>query len=231
MVNLLLFDIDGTLILDSHAGQTAYIRAFQTRYGVAFGMEELPPTSGKTDLMIVREMLDLSGLAEHPVDDPDFVRIYIRHLKESVQSDPGRLAPGARDLLETLAKRNDMYLALETGNIESGAKTKLAYHDIAHFFATGGFGSDGTTRQEIIASGIDKSQRLFGTTFDRIVVIGDTPYDIACAHANKVHCIAVSTGSFTYDQLKAENADHVFEDLTDVEVFITVVNTLSTVAK
>jgi phosphoglycolate phosphatase-like HAD superfamily hydrolase len=98
------------------------------------------------------------------------------------------LAPGARELLETLAKRDDMYLALGTGNIESGAKTKLAYHDIEHFFATGGFGSDGTTRQEIIASGIDKSQRLFGTTFDRIIVIGDTPYDIACAHANNVHC-------------------------------------------
>jgi phosphoglycolate phosphatase-like HAD superfamily hydrolase len=231
MDNLLLFDIDGTLILDSHAGHTAYIRAIQTRYGVEFGMEEIPPTSGKTDLIILRELLDLIGLAEQPVDDPDLVRAYIRHLEDSVQSDPGRLAPGGRELLETLANRDDMYLALGTGNIESGAKTKLAYHDIEHFFATGGFGSDGTTRQEIIASGIEKSQRLFGTTFDRIIVIGDTPYDIACAHANNVHCIAVSTGSFTYDQLKAENADHVLEDLTDVEIFLTVIDTLSEVVK
>jgi len=231
MGNLLLFDIDGTLILDSHAGHTAYLRAIQTRYGVEFNMDEIPPTSGKTDLIILRELLDLSGLVEQPVDDPGLVRAYIGHLEDSVQGDPGRLAPGARELLETLAKRDDMYLALGTGNIESGAKTKLAYHDIAYFFAAGGFGSDGTTRQEIIASGIDKSQRLFGTTFHRIIVIGDTPYDIACAHANNVHCIAVSTGSFTYDQLKAENADHVLEDLTDVDIFITAVNTLSKVTK
>jgi len=146
MQNVLLFDIDGTLILDSHAGHTAYIRAIQTRYGVEFGMEEISPTSGKTDLVILRELLDLSGLAEHPIDDHDLVRAYIRHLEDSGQRDPGRLAPGARELLETLAKRDDMYLALGTGNLESGAKTKLAYHNIAHFFATGGFGSDGTTR-------------------------------------------------------------------------------------
>lgn len=227
MRNLLLFDIDGTLILNSQAGQTAYIRAIESRYGIKFSMEEMPPTSGKTDLMILRELLDLSGLAEQSVDDPDLLRAYIRHLEESVQSDPGRLAPGARELLEALARRDDMYLALGTGNLESGAKTKLAYHNIEHFFAIGGFGSDGTTREAIIAAGIDKSERLFGTTFDRIIVVGDTPRDIACAHANNVHCIAVSTGPFTYDQLKAENADYVFEDLTDVEMFLIVIDTLS----
>jgi len=194
-------------------------------------MEEIPPTSGKTDLVILRELLDLSGLAEQPIDDPDLVRAYIRHLEDSVQRDPGRLAPGARELLETFAKRDNMYLALGTGNLESGAKTKLAYHNIAHFFATGGFGNDGTTRQEIIASGIEKCERRFGKTFDRIIIIEDTPYDIACAHANNVYCIAVSTGSFTYDELKTENADYVLEDLTDVEIFITAVNTLCKVVK
>ena len=39
------------------------------------------------------------------------------------------------------------------------------------------------------------------------MVIGDTPLDIACAHADGVRCIAVTTGPYRADDLQA--ADEV----------------------
>ncbi len=47
------------------------------------------------------------------------------------------------------------------------------------------------------------------------VVIGDTPRDVACAHAHGARCLAVATGEYSVDALLRAGADVVFEDLRD----------------
>jgi phosphoglycolate phosphatase-like HAD superfamily hydrolase len=52
---------------------------------------------------------------------------------------------------------------------------------------------------------------------ERVVVIGDTPHDVACARAIGARVIAVATGNYSEDQLRAAGADVTLPDLADTE--------------
>jgi len=223
---LLLFDIDGTLILGSNAGITAYLRAVQKRHNVTVRREQLSRSCGKTDFIVLREVLDLAGLHQEDERDPELIRAYLAELVEAVKEDPGVLAPGLRELLERLGQEKDMVLALGTGNIQAGARVKLARHNVDSVFPTGGFAEDGNTRSQIIAAAAARAAEVYQEAFSKIVVIGDTPSDIQCARDNGFYAVAVATGSFSRDELMAAQPDLVLDDLTDAVGFIEYVRRL-----
>mgnify|MGYP000924404997 CR=1 FL=1 len=227
MNTLLLFDIDGTLILNSTAGLTAYLRALKNRFGVQLTTSDIAPACGKTDFIILRELLDTAGLEQESPQDPKLIALYLEHLHEALQEDPGTIAQGTVQFLESLANEKDMFLALGTGNLAEGARIKLAHHRLDHFFSTGGFAEDGATREELVAQGLAKAQCLFKTTFDKVVVIGDTPRDIACAQDNNFHSIAVATGSFSAQELRDARADRVLNNLENTQEIISIIRGLS----
>ena len=226
MNTLLMFDIDGTLILNSTAGLTAYLRALHDRFGVKLTSADLAPACGKTDLIILRELLDTAGLEEESPQDSELIAQYYTRLREALQEEPGDIAPGAMELLERLAKEQGMFLALGTGNLAEGARIKLAHHNLDHYFTTGGFSEDGATRNELIARGVTKAKRVFNTAFDKVIVIGDTPRDIACAKDNDFYSIAVATGSFGVQELEDAGADRVLDDLVNTEEIIMTIRAL-----
>lgn len=216
---LLLFDIDGTLIKGSRAGRVAYARTIQTGLGVSPRMSGLR-TSGKTDIMILEELLNRHGLRGRRVDMNEVFAAYLRHLEEAFRLDPGEVCPGVRDLLHVLSGQAHLWLALGTGNLEQAAWMKLAVHGLDGYFAAGGFGSDAPERKAVIAAGIAKAQARYGTRFQRVVVIGDTPDDIECARVNAVHSIGVGTGPFGLGVLRRAGATLVFPDLSDTDAVI-----------
>lgn len=223
---LLLFDIDGTLIRGSVAGQTAYIRTMQSMYHATVDLRNMQ-ISGKTDLINLRNLLESCELDPRLAEDDGLIATYLHHLAEAVQADPGVMCPGVGCLLDTLVGQTEMRLALGTGNLEAGARIKLAAHNLNAYFATGGFGSDATERADVIAAGIAKAGIWFGERFERIVVVGDTPLDVACAKVNGVHSIAVATGSFGSEELRQAGATLVFPDLTETEIFLDALRALA----
>ena len=104
-------------------------------------------------------------------------------------------------------------LALVTGNLEPVARRKLASAGIGHWFAPGqgGFGSDAEERGELPAVA---RARAGGWPRERTVVIGDTPRDIACARADGLRVIAVTTGPFDAEELA--EADYVASGAADL---------------
>jgi phosphoglycolate phosphatase-like HAD superfamily hydrolase len=100
-------------------------------------------------------------------------------------------------------------LSLVTGNLAPIARIKLERAGIGHHFARGqgGFGSDHEDRTELPAIARLRAGRR-GVPYPReeTVVIGDTPLDIACAHADGVRCVAVTTGPFDAAALGAADA-------------------------
>ena len=58
--------------------------------------------------------------------------------------------PGVRELLDALAPRDDVYLALLTGNYEAGARLKLEYFDLWKYFPCGAFGDDAPHRNVLV---------------------------------------------------------------------------------
>jgi phosphoglycolate phosphatase len=123
------------------------------------------------------------------------------------------VAPGVPELLADLDERDGVCLALLTGNFEPVARLKLARAGIGLWFATGqgGFGSDHEDRAALPAIARRRAARDDAAwPRERTVVIGDTPNDIACARADGVRCLAVTTGPYAADDLRG--ADGVAAD-------------------
>jgi phosphoglycolate phosphatase len=220
---LLLFDVDGTLILSGGAGARSVNRAFQLLFGVPDAMAECKP-DGKTDPAIFREVArthlgrDLSAAESESV-----ARVYVAALEEEVPRSAGyRVMPGVPPLLEALQRDPCCFLGLATGNLEAGARIKLRRPGLDRFFAFGGYGSDDEDRPRMLQVAIRRGSHAARRDFppEDIVVIGDTPHDIAAARAVGVRSVAVATGSSAPAALARHGPDHVLEDLSSIEAFL-----------
>jgi phosphoglycolate phosphatase len=223
VATLLLFDIDGTLLIkasDDHrdAIHAAIRRVFRLRAPEEAHIE----AAGRTDPQIARAICLQLGLSAERFDGGlrDFKRVAVEEYARRCRSDlSAHVAPGVHDLLGKLRAREDMVLSLVTGNIEGIAWMKLRRAGIGEYFAhgQGGFGSDHEDRTELPAIARARAGRP-GRPHprERTVIIGDTPLDIACARADGVRCIAVTTGWFSAAELLAAGADAVAGDLVEV---------------
>ncbi len=220
---LLLFDVDGTLILSGGAGVRSVNRAFQWLFGVADGMSRCRP-DGKTDPAIFREVAratlerDLSGAEMKAIKDA-----YIAALREEIRDSPGyRIMPGVPALLSLLAREERFLLALATGNLEAGARLKLEPADLNRYFGTGGFGSDDEDRPRLVRAAVHRAvaESTVKIPDEDVFVIGDTPHDITAARKAGVRCIAVATGSSPAGDLARHDPDAVLEDLSDAAAFL-----------
>jgi phosphoglycolate phosphatase-like HAD superfamily hydrolase len=106
-------------------------------------------------------------------------------------------------------------LGLLTGNIERGAMIKVSHYGIADYFQFGAYGDDHWNRNKLGPIALERAEESTGMKFsqDEILVIGDTPKDVACAHAFGVKCVAVATGDFSEEELAACGADRVVPNL------------------
>jgi len=227
MTKLVLFDIDGTLVLTGRAGIRAMNRACEEVIGHAGALDGIP-VAGRTDWIILHDALGAMG---HALDDDLFARLrdaYVRHLEEAI-AEPGEgvkaVMPGIRPLLDTLEERPDVFLALLTGNFERSARIKLAHFDLWRYFRCGAFGDDAADRNALVPFALERAKGcgLEAIPPESIFVIGDTPHDFACARAVGAIPIAVATGTFTVDQLRATGAEIVFEDLSDTDAVLRVI--------
>jgi phosphoglycolate phosphatase len=215
-VPLLLWDIDGTLLLKASMEHAEAIHAAIERvYGVAMP-EGRVEAAGRTDFAIARSILTLAGVSPERVDErlEDLRAAAVEEYAHRVPDDlSDRLAPHVPEVLGELAARADVRQSLVTGNLEPIARLKLRAAGIGHHFAAGqgGFGSDSEDRAEL--PGIAR-RRAGGHAPDDTVVIGDTPRDIACARADGVRVIAVTTGPFDAEALRG--ADAVCADAREV---------------
>jgi phosphoglycolate phosphatase-like HAD superfamily hydrolase len=213
---VVLWDIDNTLLYTGGAGSLGMRRAFCDLYGVedAFASIEF---SGRTDAAIFRDAARMHGLEEASLEAEQqrFLDAYVPHLEAALQTTRGRLMPGVADVLEALSARDGVLQGLGTGNFRRGGELKLRHYGIDHHFPgfPGGFGEDSELRDVVIAGAIS---RMCDGTRPRVVVVGDTPHDVAAAKANGAVALGVATGRDSVEALLACGADLAFEDLSDV---------------
>src|SRR3954470_23210885 len=210
---LVLFDIDGTLLLRAHVEHRhALADAVREVWGAADPGPAAVPAAGRTDGEIAREICLLGGVSADNIDAgaADFraacARAYARRCPPDLRD---RLAPRAEPVLTDLAARDGVRLSLVTGNLEAVARLKLDRAGLGGFFASGqgGFGSDAEDRTELPAIARRRAGDD-GAPFPRArtVVVGDTPNDIACARADGVRCVAVATGPYGAGDLRRAEA-------------------------
>jgi phosphoglycolate phosphatase len=241
MHRLVLFDIDCTLI-DAHgAGGRAILRAIKDVYGRE---GELGGYSfhGRTDPGIIRDLATLwaadpqvahgeSNGASQPqvittlgystvdVDRllPACLSRYAELVREEIAAGFVEVLPGIAELVPALSADDRVLLGLLTGNMEEGARIKLAPTGLWPYFAVGAFGSDSADRPDLPAVAVARAEALNGRRYagKQIVVVGDSPADIECGAHLGVRSVAVATGRHAADELLAYGPDHVFADFSD----------------
>ncbi|HET6319991.1 MAG TPA: HAD family hydrolase [Chloroflexota bacterium] len=222
MSAVILWDIDGTLIRSKggRVSLTAFIVALkqvaQHRTDFAYPTD----AGGKTDEQIALEVLALAQIAEHRAlellsDFREAYRIELERQQEALVGDL-RVLPGVRETLSALQARG-VVQSLLTGNLESIARLKLACVGLDRYvdFELGAFGSDHRDRTCLVPISRNRIRLKTGQAPENVVVIGDTPRDVACARAGGAIAVAVATGLHTREQLEATGADLVLDDLCD----------------
>ena len=221
---LILFDIDGTLVLTGRAGMRAMNLACRD---IVHSDDAMRGTefAGRTDWSILRDVMAKYG---RPLDDAmlaDLRDRYVRYLEAEIDQ-PGTgvkdVMPGIRPLLDALQRRDDVALALLTGNFVEGARIKLEYFDLWKYFPCGAFGGDAASRNDLVPVALTRARAcgIVNGQPSQVLVVGDTPNDIECALVVGATPVAVATGGYSVDDLRAAGAEIVFTDLSDAEAFL-----------
>ncbi len=221
--HLVLFDIDGTILLTAGAGRRAI--------SAALAQEVTDPTAftrirfdGKTDPQIVGEILHAGG---HPAaGDTTLVASlcerYVALLEDELRQPHTvtTVMPGIHALLEALEARTDVVLGLLTGNMVQGAGLKLTAAGIApHRFRVGAYGSDSHHRPDLPAIAARRAEPFFGRVprGREVIIIGDTPADVTCGLGISARAIGVATGAYDVATLAGAGAHATFVDLRDTD--------------
>jgi phosphoglycolate phosphatase-like HAD superfamily hydrolase len=212
---ILLYDIDGTLISTGGAGRRALVRALAEL--------DIAPASefsfaGMTDRGILRRFLGAGGEEVSELRVEEILDRYVNLLRDEVKRTPKEryfLHEGVLDSLEAAEFAENVVLGLGTGNIKRGAEIKLNAVGVWQRFAFGGFGCDAEDRAELLLAGAERGAAALGQprVACRVVVIGDTPRDIAAAKAIGAETVAVATGRYGLESLAEHRPTHALASL------------------
>jgi len=218
---LVLWDIDHTLIETRGVGGRIYADAFRKVTGQP--LEQMPELSGRTEPVIFREALKLHDITDTGDLYSQFAAEQARGYAERMDElrRQGRALPGAADALRELAKRPDVIQSVLTGNTREAAEIKLRTFNLDQYLDLdiAAYGTDDDTRANLVKIARQRATAARGIAFDptAMVLIGDTPNDVAAARDGGARIIAVATGSDSAADLAAAGADTVLDDLTQTD--------------
>ena len=215
----ILFDLDGTLLLTGGASRRCILAAGRAVLGDRFHWG--PITVGTLDWEIFLELAAHCGIESAEQSLEKYKARYLRELREDLARQPNaRALPGIRELLTELSLRNDVILGLLTGNYREGAVAKLQAAGLdPELFALGAFAEDGKRRADLVGVALEQASKLAGQSCDpaNVIIIGDTPRDIACAKETGCLVLAVATGKYSIEELSQYHPDRLVPDLADPE--------------
>jgi phosphoglycolate phosphatase-like HAD superfamily hydrolase len=223
---LVLWDIDGTLIVSHGAGVRAMEKGLKQSFGVEMDLRSID-WAGRTDSWISSEVFRHVGLPDTPQNRHAYLEAYLELLPRELAEGPqGQVLPGVLELLETLHRRTDVAQGLLTGNLRRGAELKLTHYKVWHYFEFGAFADDSPRRNDLGPHALRRARERHAVDFppDRTFIIGDTPHDIECGRVIGARTIGVATGRYSVAELAAHRPTAVFENFADTAAFLRVID-------
>ena len=196
-----LFDIDGTLLRSSDGVHYhSFFSSVQQELGRELVLDGVV-VHGNTDPGILRDAFRLAKLND--ADWQNALEPILERMRETVSKHRDEMAvhvmPGVPEVLQHLRERGAK-LGVATGNLETIGWLKIQAAGLRDWFKFGGFSDNCFTRPEMIGNAAALARAIAGENAT-VCVIGDTPFDISAAHANKLPAIAVATGNYSFDEL------------------------------
>lgn len=216
-MRLVLWDVDLTLIQARGLGREIYRAVFPRITGVE--LSEVIAFDGRTELDIIDTTLRLHGL---PADDETVERLTCAIVAEFRARSAelrarAEVLPGVEQALKMVAADPGTTQTVLTGNLQAVARIKLAATDLADYmrWEYGAFGDDHAERAELVRLARARAVAVEHRGIGEIVVVGDTPHDVAAARAAGARPIGVATGRYGIAELRAAGAATVLPDLSD----------------
>lgn len=207
-----IFDVDGVLLELTPAEEDAFFAPFEALYGLTGLSRDWDGYRVRNDEDIIREILERhAGRPPGAAEMTRHLGAYCSHLDDGYRR--GRLAvsviPGARSLLEALARRPGLALGTATANVLRAAEIRLAQCGLWEHVSAFTSGADGGGhKREVLARLIAR----LGLPPHRIVYVGDNRNDLEAGQATGVHFIGFALESWRRDRLAAAGAERVSGD-------------------
>jgi phosphoglycolate phosphatase-like HAD superfamily hydrolase len=225
MRRLILFDIDGTLLLTGGAGKAAFDRVFVQLYGIENAWGETHP-DGRTDPNLITELFEKNLKRKpSPQEEKKVRELYGTTMAQTLEQSPRfRLMPGVERLIPRLASYEVFSLGLATGNFEETAYLKLKRAGLESFFPFGGFGSDFPDRLQLTRTAVQRGYQKAGGMIapEDCFVVGDTIHDIRCGKLLGLTTVAIATGSTSKQELARHRPDFLLDSLEETEEVLTI---------
>lgn len=219
MTWVVLFDIDGTLLWPKGCGREAIRLATHEVFGAAVDISQ-HAFGGKTDWQTLVELLaQLGDYDEAQVGAvmAQFEQAAARHLAGIIHRFPVQACPGAVEVVQALQDHPGVLPGLLTGNMAATSPIKLRAAGFdPRWFKVGAYGSEAMDRNRLPFLARARAEQIVGAPLppDRVIIIGDTPADVACARALGAVAVAVLTGYADRHELEACAPDYLLDDLT-----------------
>lgn len=214
MPTLLLWDLDETLVTTAGAGERAIVRSARKHFGVDPDLETIP-YAGKTDRRIGLLIRERFGLPDNPVELEAYLDGFVTFVTEELPASDARPLPDVPEILRAAHDSPNHHQGLLTGNLRASARAKLTPFGLWDYLPFGAFADDALERPDLGPIALRRAAEHVGREFspEDVFVIGDTPHDVACAHAIGARSLALATGRFSLAQLAAHEPSHLAADL------------------
>ena len=215
---LILFDIDSTILVGSQTHKEAFQLSMQEHFEIEGSMRGIP-VHGRTDPNIAREFLKVHGAQQTEIEAglPEFLDGIVRHFLKLGPDPKSRLMPESRKCIEYLHQKG-ILLGLVTGNLELIGWQKLMQHQLDTYFTFGAFASDHSERPQMVKIALNHAQQQYKISPNNVLLVGDSIYDVEAALLNQIEVLAVCTGKHTSAELKSQGATNVEQNLS-TEIF------------
>jgi phosphoglycolate phosphatase-like HAD superfamily hydrolase len=228
LIKFPLFDIDGTLVTGgNHIHHEAFDYALHTVYELPQASHRDVDRSGKIDPQILIEIAQIHGMTEEAAKEivPSAMKAMVHYFERHKDSDGHILLEGVKELLQTLYEKH-IPIGLLTGNVEEIGWGKMELAGIRKYFSFGAFGNEAFERADLIPVAHKKLEVFLKEkiSLKRLVIIGDTPLDIACAKVGDIDVIAVETGKFSKQELAHLEPNLVIDSLHEKEKILNFLN-------
>ena len=227
---LILFDIDGTLLLSGPRVRELFAEAFEDTFGVEAPLDGVH-FAGMTDRGIVRLLLERVGRPRSDGFEGDFARFGEAFALRMEEVYPGcegpYLMPGVHALLHALHEDPSVILLAATGNLPRTARVKLARFGLDHFLPHGAYGDAHEGRPGLFAHALEVARAELGWRGrpEEVWILGDTRADVEAARAVGCRILAVGTGILDHADLRETGPDAWMADLGDTEAVLALLRT------
>lgn len=196
-MDLLVWDIDGTLVDANATEEEAFLSALRDSGGVASVNCDWNTYKNRTDTGVVYEILKKHhGRAPTDAETSAVLSAYVANLENAIPRKEyhAAVAVCAREVLTSLRDAGRFVMALSSGSMEGSAVLKLRQTGLDSFFVAGAYSDDAYDRSEILRQSVRKAEMAAGCQFPfpEVCFIGDQVCDARSAQALGVRFVGIA---------------------------------------